>query len=180
MLDTVQLYAGLVVLRKTPFALRFLREWLAWATEGELITDAWQPTRQHRSRREAICTKNTAWHATTFGSHGKFADLARMKCRRAAQVRPVISTCTNLTLQDLPPRWAKANGATRGSRGAGYWRWKPYTLLRRLQALGDEEVLVHFDYDLAIGHNLSALYCLGQNAPRGVVTFHFPCWTDRG
>ena len=140
----------------------------------------WQTTRQHRSRREAICTKNTAWHATTFGSHGKFADLARMKCRRAAQVRPVISTCTNLTLQDLPPRWAKANGATRGSRGAGYWRWKPYTLLRRLQALGDGEVLVHFDYDLAIGHNLSALYCLGQNAPRGVVTFHFPCWTDRG
>jgi hypothetical protein len=162
----------------------------------------WQTTRQHRSRREAVCTKNTAWHATTFGSHGKFADLARMKCRRAAQVRPVISTCTNLTLQDLPPRWAKANGATRGSRGAGYWRWKPYTLLRRLQALGDGEVprallnrrppalllaptpalgpypgvplvvaatsadvgqvLVHFDYDLAIGHNLSALYCLGQ------------------
>ena len=47
MLDTVQLYAGLVVLRKTPFALRFVREWLAWATEGELITDAWQPARQH-------------------------------------------------------------------------------------------------------------------------------------
>ena len=111
----------------------------------------WQTTRQHRSRREAICTKNTAWHATTFGSHGKFADLARMKCRRAAEVRPAISTCTNLTLQDLPPRWAKANGATRGSRGAGFWRWKPYTLLRRLQALGDGEVLVHFDYDLAIG-----------------------------
>jgi len=101
----------------------------------------WQTTRQHRSRREAICTKNTAWHATTFGSHGKFADLARLKCRRAAQARPVISTCTNLTLQDLPPRWAKANGATRGSRGAGYWRWKPYTLLRRLQALGDGEAL---------------------------------------
>ena len=106
----------------------------------------WQTTRQHRSRREAICTKNTAWHATTFGSHGKFADLARMKCRRAAQARPVISTCTNLTLQDLPPPWVKANGATRGSRGAGYWRWKPYTLLRRLQALGDGEVLVHFNY----------------------------------
>ena len=100
----------------------------------------WQTTRQHRSRREAICTKNTAWHATTFGSHGKFADLARMKCRRAAQVRPVISTCTNLTLQDLPPRWAKANGATRGSRGAGYWRWKPYILHKRLQALADGDV----------------------------------------
>ena len=140
----------------------------------------WQTTRQRRSRREAICSKNTAWHAITFGSHGEFADLARMKCRRAALVRPAIATCTNLTLQDLPPRWAKANGATRGSRGAGYWRWKPYTLLRRLQALGDGEVLVHLDYDLAIGRNLSALFCLGQNAPRGVAAFHFPCWTDRG
>lgn len=137
----------------------------------------WQTTRQRRSRREAICSKSTAWHAITFGSHGKFADLAQLKCRRAARVEPPIETCTNLTLADLPPRWAKANGAARSTRGAGYWKWKPYTLLRRLQAapdppspppppppilppplllgrlqaLGDGEVLAHFDYDLAIG-----------------------------
>ena len=35
------------MLRKTPFALRFLREWLSWATSGEHITDAWDPARQH-------------------------------------------------------------------------------------------------------------------------------------
>ena len=94
----------------------------------------WQTTRQRRSRREAICSKSTAWHAITFGSHGKFADLAQLKCRRAARVGPPAETCTNLTLADLPPRWAKANGAARSTRGAGYWKWKPYTLLRRLQA----------------------------------------------
>ena len=35
------------MLRKTPFALRFLREWLSWATSGEHITDAWDPARQY-------------------------------------------------------------------------------------------------------------------------------------
>ena len=34
-------------LGKTPFALRFLREWLQWATSGEHITDAWDPERQY-------------------------------------------------------------------------------------------------------------------------------------
>ena len=140
----------------------------------------WQVARQRRSRREAICSKRAAWHAITFGSHGKYADLAAHKCHRASRARPPIDSCTNLTLADLPPRWARANGATRNTRGAGYWKWKPFTLLRKLQAMGDEEVLVHFDYDLAIGHNLTALYCLGQNAPKGVAVFHFPCWTDRG
>ena len=47
-LDTAQIYGGLVVLRKTPFALRFVREWLQWATDPrELITDALDPARQH-------------------------------------------------------------------------------------------------------------------------------------
>ena len=40
------------MLRKTPFALRFLREWLSWATSGEHITDAWDPARQYSAFRE--------------------------------------------------------------------------------------------------------------------------------
>jgi hypothetical protein len=49
MLDSAQLYGGLVVLRKTPFVLRFVREWLAWVTaEGGLVTDTLDVSRQHR------------------------------------------------------------------------------------------------------------------------------------
>ena len=47
------MYAGLVVLRKTPFALRFLREWLHWSTEAEWITDSWDPAR--RLVESALC-----------------------------------------------------------------------------------------------------------------------------
>ena len=31
------------------------------------------------------------------------------------------------------------------------------------------------DYDLVLGHDLRALFCLGANAPSGVAAFHFPC-----
>ena len=127
----------------------------------------WQVARQRRSRREAICSKRTAWHATTFGSHGKYADLAAHKCRRASRARPPLESCTNLTLADLPPRWARANGMSRSSRGAGHWKWKPFTLLRRLQAIGDGEVLVHFDYDLSLHSGAPPLPHSGVPPPPG-------------
>mmetsp|Transcript_48437 Transcript_48437/g.155747 ORF Transcript_48437/g.155747 Transcript_48437/m.155747 type:complete len:438 (+) Transcript_48437:89-1402(+) len=45
--------------------------------------------------------------------------------------------------------------------------------------MADGDVLVHLDYDLTITDDASALFCLGQNAERGVALIHFPCWTDR-
>ena len=46
MMDSAQLYGGLVVLRNGPFARRFVGEWLHWATSG-LETDEYDPRRQH-------------------------------------------------------------------------------------------------------------------------------------
>ena len=40
MLDTAQLYAGLVILRRTEFTERFLSDWLELTTRGELATDS--------------------------------------------------------------------------------------------------------------------------------------------
>ena len=34
--------------------------------------------------------------------------------------------------------------------------------------MSDGEVLVHADYDLVLANDLRALFCLGQNAARGV------------
>lgn len=42
-----QAYGGIVILRKTRFAERFVAEWLKWTTAGELATDAHDPKRQH-------------------------------------------------------------------------------------------------------------------------------------
>ena len=43
MLDTTQLYAGLLVLRRTPFAEAFLEEWLELTLRGQLATDTLAP-----------------------------------------------------------------------------------------------------------------------------------------
>ena len=40
MLDTVQVYAGLLILRRTSFAEQFLEQWLELTLRSELATDA--------------------------------------------------------------------------------------------------------------------------------------------
>ena len=141
----------------------------------------WQKTRQHRSRQEAICKKNAKWHITTFGSHGRFAADAAFKCKQVAKWnRRQVDSCQNHSLASLPDDWKREHGISLGTMGIGYWRWKPYTILRRLEEMSDGEVLVHADYDLVLANDLRALFCLGQNAARGVAAFHFPCLTDRG
>ena len=144
----------------------------------------WQTTAQRRSLHEAVCQKSSGWHIITFGSHGKFEAKAKDKCRRVSQLRKrVVDSCTALTLGDLPADWARQHGVVLGTLGIGHWRWKAYTILQRLSQLRDGEVLMHADYDLLMApsptDDLSALFCLGANEPRGVAAFHFPCFTDR-
>mmetsp|Transcript_734 Transcript_734/g.2324 ORF Transcript_734/g.2324 Transcript_734/m.2324 type:complete len:354 (-) Transcript_734:450-1511(-) len=145
-------------------------------------------TAQERSRHEAVCSKASGWHLASFGSHGSFADRASWICRRARHeiggrsrsVAPrVLDSCTTSNLTSLPRRWRVRHNVSRAVRGAGYWKWKPFYLLKRLAKLADGDVLVHLDYDLTITEDASALFCLGQNAERGVALIHFPCWTDR-
>jgi len=143
---------------------------------------------QERSRHEAVCSKASGWHLASFGSHGSFADRASWICRRArheiggrsrSAAPRVLDSCTTSNLTSLPRRWRVRHNVSRAVRGAGYWKWKPFYLLKRLAKLADGDVLVHLDYDLTITDDASALFCLGQNAERGVALIHFPCWTDR-
>ena len=145
----------------------------------------WQTTPQRRSRHEALCKKDSRWHLTTFGSHGKFEEKAKAKCASVNRLKHrVVDSCTALSLADLPAEWVKQHGIVVGTRGVGFWRWKAFTILQRLSSMADGEVLVHADYDLLMApppytDDLSTLFCLGANAPLGVATFHFPCFTDR-
>lgn len=51
MLDSAQLFAGLLVLRRTPTALAFVEEWLSWSLHSSLISDALDASRQHPAFR---------------------------------------------------------------------------------------------------------------------------------
>jgi len=140
---------------------------------------------QQTARHDAICTKQGGWHLRTFGSHGRWATAAAEKCGPpnagvAMSVKAgVLDTCKAFTLDDLPEDWRKAHGLNNHTRGAGWWRWKPYYLLNELRSVPHGDVIVHADYDIVISKTPAALWCLGQNSPQGVATFHFPCLTDR-
>ena len=111
----------------------------------------WQTTQQRHSMHEAICVKRSRWHLTTFGSHGKFEQKAKLKCTSVRQLtNRVVDSCTALSLSDLPAEWARTHGVVLGTKGIGYWRWKAYTILQRLSALGEGDVLVHADYEMFI------------------------------
>ena len=152
----------------------------------------WQTTTQANSRHEAVCaTKRGTWHLLTFGSHGRFSFLASRKCfwpdpmpspanrfRRKPFGR-VLDSCTNHSLETLPVEWMRAHNISTASRGIGYWKWKPYLILRHLESLAEGDVLAWLDYDLILSQDLSALFCLGQNAEQGVALFHFPCHVER-
>uniref|UniRef100_A0A7S4B5A7 Nucleotide-diphospho-sugar transferase domain-containing protein n=1 Tax=Chrysotila carterae TaxID=13221 RepID=A0A7S4B5A7_CHRCT len=138
----------------------------------------WRHTEQTRSEYEAVCEKSTGWHAISFGSHGRFAELASWHCTRLQRTRD-LDSCSNLSLASLPAAWVAANHIDVRTRGAGWWRWKPYTILQKLTSMREGEVLVHLDYDLVPTTDLRALFCIGQKVRKGVGAFHMPCHTDR-
>ena len=141
-------------------------------------------SRDKQAKHEAICTKRAGWHLRTFGSHANWALAAEEKCGAKVGVarlvrRGELDSCAARRLEDLPASWRERAGVNNHTRGGGWWRWKPYYLLRELRALRQGDVMVHTDYDLQLTSQPAALWCLGQNAAQGVATFHFPCLTDR-
>ena len=133
---------------------------------------------QKRSRHEAVCTKDRRWHLRSFGSHSWWAQAAREKCAFLLSWG-ALDSCSAFDLGDLPLDWRGEHGVNESIRGAGWWRWKPYYLLRELRKLGEGEVLVHVDYDLQFSRQPDALWCIGQNSETGIAAFHMPCLTDR-
>ena len=123
----------------------------------------WRHTRQRHSRYEAICEKpqRSKWHILTFGSHARFKFLAEQRCQLARRgfthrVRtPLADTCQNHTLASLPEEWRVANGIEQTTRGAGWWKWKPYLLQQRLREVADGDVILWADYDLLLAQSES-------------------------
>ena len=107
----------------------------------------WRVSQQSQARHEAICTKRAGWHLRSFGSHGKWALAAEEKCGSQTGVaklvqRGTLDSCAGRRLEDLPASWRERAGVNNHTRGGGWWRWKPYYLLRELRAVRQGDVVV--------------------------------------
>ena len=48
----------------------------------------------------------------------------------------ILPESVGANLTSLPRRWRVRHNVSRAVRGAGYWKWKPFYLLKRLAKLG--------------------------------------------
>ena len=143
-----------------------------------------QRTQRRRTPQtnEAVCTKRVAWHVITFGSHEAYFRDATALCR---SVRDQVDSCRAFSAADLP-----ASMRLLGTKGVGYWQWKPWLLLRELKKTPPGTVVAYMDWDLGTvdrhglgtvekGRSLAGLFCLGQRNKADISPFHSSCFKER-
>jgi hypothetical protein len=74
---------------------------------------------------------------------------------RESALRHNANTSIAYTPENIDADFAKDNAAILSEkRGAGYWLWKPYFILRRLREIKDGEILVYADAGVEVVNNL--------------------------
>ena len=150
----------------------------------------WRHAQQAQARHESICTtKQGRWWALTFGTHGHHLQKAHALCQSAVAATPQLDGCIAQGVVNLTQKEKARLGISgsfshilNGTRGFGYWKWKPWVIQRFLQS-GEAQAgdtIVWLDRDLQVGpKSLAPLFCIGQNVGSGVAGFHSPCLLDR-
>lgn len=68
-------------------------------------------------------------------------------------------------------------------RGAGYWIWKPYIILKTLQQVSENDIIFYCDSGVTILNSFKPLFELCQNDEKGIILFdgHLinKTWTKR-
>jgi hypothetical protein len=57
-------------------------------------------------------------------------------------------------------------------RGAGYWLWKPYIILKTLEQMDDEDILFYSDAAIEFVGNMEDYFELCTNDEKGVILFY--------
>jgi hypothetical protein len=71
--------------------------------------------------------------------------------------------------------WAKNQFILSRPRGAGYWIWKPFLILKTFEKLEEGDVVLYSDAGLKVIDNLIPLYEVAQRCPNnGKVMFKLP------
>jgi len=71
--------------------------------------------------------------------------------------------------------WKKNSFILSRPRGAGYWIWKPYIIMRRMETLNDGDIVLYSDAGLKVIDNLDPLFNIAQtDINGGKVLFKLP------
>jgi hypothetical protein len=77
---------------------------------------------------------------------------------------------TGYTFEDLDPQFVTANAHILSQpRGAGYWIWKPYLILRKLNEIQDGDYLMYVDSGAYLGKDVDDILRMINH--KGLLTF---------
>lgn len=67
----------------------------------------------------------------------------------------------------IEPFWNKNGYILNMKRGAGYWIWKPYIILKTFETLEEGDIVLYSDAGLRVIDNLNPLFDIAQSNPNG-------------
>jgi len=70
--------------------------------------------------------------------------------------------------------WKKNSFILSRPRGAGYWIWKPYIILKTFETLDEGDIVLYSDAGLKVIDNLDPLFEIAKNDLRGIILFKLP------
>ena len=88
--------------------------------------------------------------------------------------------------EDNPDFWGKhGNFIENNKRGYGYWIWKSYLVLKTLESMNENDILVYSDAGCTLNKNgiprLNEYFDTVKNSQYGILSFELPrlekCWT---
>lgn len=113
-----------------------------------------------------------------FGNQKYYRSLERIKYEtESSNVFDQIVIYKDTDLPDYPDFWEKhSQFILSNSRGYGYWIWKPYLVLKTLEKMEENDILVYADAGCTFNHDgiprLHEYFDMVRNSDYGILSFN--------
>jgi hypothetical protein len=104
-------------------------------------------------------------------AHGGFVESQKM-CSQSAMEVGGFDKVIEYRKKDIDPYFLRKNeNIFAQKRGAGYWLWKPYFILKTLKEMSDEDILVYCDSGLKFVDSWDYFFDICNNIKHNLVLF---------
>jgi hypothetical protein len=117
-------------------------------------------------QQNTVLKTDSKIYALSFGGGGaKYCDAVHRISRELTQINlfDKIFTYTDQDLQNDGDFWKKHGGFIKNNtRGYGFWLWKPYIILKIMQTMNNNDILIYLDAGCVVENNSITNECFNE------------------